>query len=675
MAITSGLFDQYLPTKELVGGIATNVKTPTSGFTKEAMTATTAPTKEMQVTPITRTPRDLLDLAEEGQPATADPVETVYEGDNRPTYIKERTNITAEQYNQFLSEFDDAVAQAGLDYRQAILQQRIEQEATGTVYRPDSQVLENQALQDQLFQSAVKDIAAKYGVPLTYTTKGGERWDLNANGKYTRTSEVGGWDDYLKAAVKIAITTVATAGLGSAVAAGLGAAGVPTSVANVIADVVVGAAQGGGDIKQGIINAFAPVPDELRQVTDYFPDGLEGIVDIARSVYDTANAETQPDVTTDFEVNIDPEQTDPITVDEDTGDVTVGLPEPTEPVTETTEGGGGGSTQTPSEAVTEPPTATPEPTPEPPAPVEPTPPTPTTPAETDAGVFNPELPWIYQGDGVFVHGETGETVVEDVTDYDPYVIGEGYGRGTDPTEAVVGSGLGDTTEETGTGDIFGDIGTIFGDTTADVPVEPPASVAPKIPTTSTGKPTVTPTDGKTPTKSEPPPPTTVEPKVPTTSVDKPTDAVPTGGRTPTLPVEPPKNKPVTPSTEKPTVTTPTGTRTPTLPDETGGLGTSGVTDVTATEPSVDTGVDTTTTGGTGGGDGTGDGTGDGPGDGIGKGLLGLGLLSLGGGGAAPSTVLPEAFSQQLSAALTKIQLAQPYQSKDYLADLIARLQA
>ena len=279
MAITSGLFDQYLPTKELVGGIATNVKTPTSGFTKEAMTATTAPTKEMQVTPITRTPRDLLDLAEEGQPATADPVDTVYEGDNRPIYIKEMTNITAEQYNQFLAEFDDAVAQAGLDYRQTTLRQRIEQEASGTVYDPSERVLQNQALKDQLFQSAVKDIAAKYGVPMTYTTKGGERWVLNNNGKYTRVTSVGGFQDYIPALVKAGITAAATFGISSflsapvagstaaaqAAAAGSTATGLGLSAttADIVAGVLTAGATSGWDAQEMLAAAVtAGIPLE-----------------------------------------------------------------------------------------------------------------------------------------------------------------------------------------------------------------------------------------------------------------------------------------------------------------------------------------------------------------------------------------------------------------------------
>lgn len=392
------------------------------------------------------TPRNLADATEFGTPVQADPVDKTYEGDNRPTYIKERTNITPEQYNQFLSEFDDAVAQANLDYRQAILQQRIQQEATGTVYDPQERVLQNQALQNQLFQSAVSGIVDKYGVPTTYTTKGGERWELNKNGKYTRVTEVGGFDDYLKAAVKAGIMAVATAGLGSALAAGLGAAGVPTATANIIADVVVGVAQSGGDIKQGIINAFAPVPDELRQVTDYLPNGIDGLVDIARTVYDTANADIQPDISTDFEITLDPNQQDPITVDQDTNTVTVGLPtsEVTQPetATDTTQTGGGGQ-----EVVTEG-----DLTGDPDVIFSDTVGQPTTPAEE--GTFDPEHPWIYQGDGVFVHSRTGETVTQDVGDA-PYVVGETYGGPTDQPQGPVDSG---SEEPFQIPSIFGDVG-------------------------------------------------------------------------------------------------------------------------------------------------------------------------------------------------------------------------
>ena len=52
-----------------------------------------------------RTPFDLMADAEEGSRVQADPVDTVYEGDNRPTYIKEVVGLDADTYNQFLSEF------------------------------------------------------------------------------------------------------------------------------------------------------------------------------------------------------------------------------------------------------------------------------------------------------------------------------------------------------------------------------------------------------------------------------------------------------------------------------------------------------------------------------------------------------------------------------------------
>jgi predicted nucleic acid-binding Zn-ribbon protein len=208
-------------------------KTLESGFTKEPMVAETK-TYTMSEPPVqtvdpnvstfdmvddsssSRTsPRGLLDAAESFESVTADPVDTVYEGDNRPIYIKEVAGLDADTYNQFLSEFDDAVAQAGLDYRQAVLRQRTDQEATGSVYDPQERVLQNEQLQNDLFQSAVKDIADKYGVPMTYTTKGGETWELNGQGKYTRVTSVGGFSDYIPALIKGGITAAIGAGLTS----------------------------------------------------------------------------------------------------------------------------------------------------------------------------------------------------------------------------------------------------------------------------------------------------------------------------------------------------------------------------------------------------------------------------------------------------------------------------
>lgn len=223
-----------------------------------------------------RSPLDFLEAAETGARVTADPVEKTYEGDNRPTYIKERTGIDADTYNQFLSEFDDAVAQSNLDYRQATLQQRIEQEATGTTYDPQERVLQNQALQGELFRSAVSDIADKYGIPLSYTTKGGERWELNNNGKYTRVTRVGGLDAYIPALIKAGITTAATFGIssflsapvaGSTAAATAGSTatglGLNATTADIVAGVLTAGATSGWDAQEMLAAAVtAGIPIE-----------------------------------------------------------------------------------------------------------------------------------------------------------------------------------------------------------------------------------------------------------------------------------------------------------------------------------------------------------------------------------------------------------------------------
>jgi hypothetical protein len=55
-------------------------------------------------------------------------------------------------------------------------------------------------------------------------------------------------------------------------------------------------------------------------------------------------------------------------------------------------------------------------------------------AEKDKDNYDPENPWIYRGNGVFEHVKTGETRTEDVSEYDPYVIGEYYGGGQVPED-------------------------------------------------------------------------------------------------------------------------------------------------------------------------------------------------------------------------------------------------
>jgi prefoldin subunit 5 len=73
--------------------------------------------------------------------------------------------------------------------------------------------------------------------------------------------------------------------------------------------------------------------------------------------------------------------------------------------------------------------------------------------------------------------------------------------------------------------------------------------------------------------------------------------------------------------------------------------------------------------------GYGEGYGEGKGLGLGAGI-GLGLLSgQGGGGGGGSARPATAFTQDLNTQLTRVQLPQPTQAKDYLAELLARLQA
>jgi hypothetical protein len=417
-------------------------------------------------TSVTNTrPRDLSDAAETGRKVTAAPVDKKYTGDNRPEFIRNRTDIDADTYNQFLSELDDITAQVNLDYRQEQLRARIDQEATGSVYRdPSDAVTQNLQRQNELFEQQTEVLLNKYGIPRTFTTDAGSIYRFNPQGEYTKVFDAGlDFGDYLKAAIKIAVTTVATAGIGSAVAAGLGAAGLPANIANIVADIVVSAARSGGDIKKAVVSAFAAGGGELRSVTDYFPDGLEGLINVARSVYDAANAANDPDKPPVVDVRIDPDSGEPILVDEN-GNIIVSVPEPEDERKDKDDGGGGEAAKDAAAAEADKDAAAAEADKDAAAAeadkdaaaaeadkdaaaaeaekdkdnaeaekdkdnAEAEKDKDNAEAEKDKDNYDPENPWIYRGNGVFEHVKTGETRTEDVSEYDPYVIGDYYGTG------------------------------------------------------------------------------------------------------------------------------------------------------------------------------------------------------------------------------------------------------
>src|SRR5210317_1730728 len=135
---------------------------------------------------------DFLEGAESGAFVQADPVDKTYEGDNRPEYIRNKTGITADQYNEFLSELDDLVAQANVNYRQEQISQRIIDEAQGREVDPNYNVnIANQQRQKELFEQQTDALLSKYGVPRTFTTKAGSVYRFNPNGKYTKTFDAG----------------------------------------------------------------------------------------------------------------------------------------------------------------------------------------------------------------------------------------------------------------------------------------------------------------------------------------------------------------------------------------------------------------------------------------------------------------------------------------------------
>jgi hypothetical protein len=677
---------------------------------------------------------DYLGGAETGRKVTADSVDKEYTGDNRPEFIRNKTDIDADTYNQFLSELDDITAQSNLDYRQEQLRSRIDAEAQGTRYQdPSDAVSQNLQRQNELFEQQSEELLNKYGIPRTFTTDSGSRYRFNPQGEYTKVFDAGpDFGDYLKAGIKMAITTVATAGIGSAVAAGLGAAGLPANIANVVADVVVNAARSGGDLQQGIISALTG-SGELRTVTDYFPDGLEGMVNVARSVYDAANAAIDPEVDTAVDITIDPDQDEEVVIDDD-GNISINVPPPA--VNEPEDGGGGGGggdTTEGGEAVDDSGAVDDSEVVDDSGAVEDSEVVDdsgavddTFPPITTDGIFDPQMPWIYQGNGVFVHGETGETVTEDVSEYDPYVVGETYGRGTDEPFSPEDADEGED-DLLGT-DIFSS--TIDPDTTItpEVVVEPtpPTPATPPTPPTDTVDVIVDPEDafggGTAPLPPEvivePTPPTPPQPPtLPTDDVDvivDPEDAF-NGGATP-LPPE---------IVVEPTPTPPTLPQPPTPPadddgifidpedafgggddigdgggngdggtdggvdgvddgggDDEGGGDDAGVDDTGGTDGGTDTGEgdgDGSGTGGgtgtgTGGGEGEGEGTGEGEGSGSGTGggLSGRGTGMFTGGGSSGFT--PQSFMASISYAPELLTPYMPQNSRDYLAELLARLQ-
>lgn len=502
-----------------------------------------------------------------------------------------------------------------------------------------------------------------YGVDLFRQTDDGSTYIYDPiAGQEIRTLEVkdAKFKDYLEAALKIAVTTVATAGIGSAVAAGLGAAGLPANIANTVADIVVSAARSGGDIKQGIVSALTG-SGELRTVTDYFPEGLEGMVNVARSVYDAANTAIDPEVDTTVDITIDPDQDEEVVIDDD-GNISINvLPPAVDEPEDGGGGGGGGDTTEGGEAVDDSGAVEDSEVVDDSGAVDDTPP----PITTD-GIFDPQMPWIYQGNGVFVHGETGETVTEDVSDYDPYVVGETYGRGTDDP-------LSPEDADEGEDDLLGT--DIFGST-----IDPDTTITPEV-------------------VIEPTPPTPATPPTPPAdTVDvivDPEDAF-GGGATPLPPevvVEPtppmPPQPPALPTDGVDVIIDPEdafgGDDEIVVDDggdgiDDGGGDDDGVDDTGGTDGGTDTGEGDGDGSGTGGGTGTGDGTGagDGAGDGDGSGEgdgdgrgtgIGSGML---GRGSKPIT--PESFMASISFAPELLTPYMPQNSRDYLAELLARLQ-
>ena len=102
-------------------------------------------------------------------------------------------------------------------------------------------------------------------------------------------------------------------------------------------------------------------------------------------------------------------------------------------------------------------------------------------AEQEKQVYADEHPWIYEGNGSFRHGTTGEVILETVGDDDPYNVGEGY-SGPESTETS------DTDAET----VVETIDDIFNNT-IDPPTNPIGTIDPPTNPVGTTDTTGTPT--------------------------------------------------------------------------------------------------------------------------------------------------------------------------------------
>ena len=514
---------------------------------------------------------------------TADPVDKEYTGDNRPEFIRNRTDIDADTYNQFLSELDDITAQANLDYRQEQLKQRMIDEAQGRQYDPNSsRNIKNQQRQDELFEQQSEALLNKYSIPRTFTTDAGSVYRFNPQGKYTKVFDAGmGLGDWVKIAVKTGITAAVGAGLTSFLTApsGLGLS------ANTAKTVVAGlnAAATGGDPKdvlkamvfQGLTNEaldfvsnntdfqkalndlgasvgigeqvsvsgvwttlpdgtrvltetlqtqgnlgdmLAKVADAIQNPSSWTPSsveevniiwnlagdaltsggaivgenklsvgGLLSLLRTAKEVYDNAN-QTPPTFNNGLTMTIDPNSGQPIILDEN-GNPIINVPPPEDERKDKDDGGGGGQSEADKDAAAaeakkdaaaaeakkdaaaaeakKDAEAAAEAKKDAEAAAEAKKDAETeaekdkdnAEAEKDKDNYDPENPWIYRGNGVFEHVKTGEIRTEDVSEYDPYVIGDYYGKGPDPEELQDsdGDGIPDNEDDDIDGDGYANI--------------------------------------------------------------------------------------------------------------------------------------------------------------------------------------------------------------------------
>ena len=140
---------------------------------------------------------------------TGDSQETT---DTRPEFIKNQTDIDAATWDQFLEEMSAIEDQFAQEDNEAA--------GLGSAYSSDDRGMEAGRASQEAFRQRTDALLDKYGVPRTFTTDAGSIYQLNSKGEYAQTYDAG--VDYLGALIKTGALTAMTGGLGSALSGVVG---------------------------------------------------------------------------------------------------------------------------------------------------------------------------------------------------------------------------------------------------------------------------------------------------------------------------------------------------------------------------------------------------------------------------------------------------------------------